>query len=474
MNSETDLPHTVSGEPPPPLNDSIQDLIPSANRDYLERLLEISRTLSAPPRTETGTTALELEPFLDLLISAAAELTSCEVASILEIDEGGDQLRFLALPEIHRDTLMTVKVPLLTSVAGWVFQNGQPAVVPDMAADARHFKGADQVTDFFTRSLMAVPIIFRGETLGVLEVVNKTEQAHYTEEDLKILETLASQAAIAIQNAHLMNKVQRSLDQMTQLDHMKSDFIAIASHELRTPLGLILGYATFLREVIQPDHRAELDIIVSNAMQLKEIIGNLANIDNIQRGMNRVRSQTISIKSIIEEVMDSYQQEVKQKGLNMRYEPGPLPRAGTGTNNLEPGQPHTQEDLLLEGDSSKIGIALSNMVKNAITFTNPGGHILIVAESIPEYIKVSVIDDGVGIPPKDLPHIFERFYQVESHLNRKHGGMGLGLSISKLMVEMHGGRIWVESVEGKGSNITFELPLAQSKDRDPDRLDFNS
>jgi len=421
MDSETALPRTGTGTTPP-VNERNQ---------RLERLLEISRSLSA---------SLELEPFLHSLISAAAELTSCEVASILELDEGGDQLRFLALPLFHRDTLKTVKVPLQTSVAGWVLQNGQPVVVPDVAAEPRHFKGADQVTNFATRSLMAVPIIYHGETLGVLEVVNKTEQAHYTEEDLTILETLASQAAIAIQNTRLMNKVQHSLDQMTQLDRKKSDFIAIASHELRTPLGLILGFATYLREVIQPDHRAELDIIVGNAMQLKGIIDNLVNMDNVQRGMASVRSRSISIKSVVEEVMDSFQQEAKQKRLSMRCEPG-------------------QEDLLVEGDSSKIGLALSNIVKNAITFTNPGGHIFIAAESIPGYIKVSVNDDGIGIPPKDLPHIFERFYQVESHLTRKHGGMGLGLSISKVMVEMHGGRIWAESVEGKGSNITFLLPI---------------
>ncbi|HEX7541857.1 MAG TPA: GAF domain-containing sensor histidine kinase, partial [Anaerolineales bacterium] len=297
-----------------------------------------------------------------------------------------------------------------------------------------------QAADFATRSLMAVPIIYHGETLGVLEVVNKTEHAHYTEEDLTILETLASQAAIAIQNARLMKNVQYSQDQMTQLDRMKSGFIAITSHELRTPLGLILGHATFLREVIQPEHRPQLDIIIRNGLRLKEIIDNLASMDNVQRGVASVRAQSISIKHVVEEVLDSYQQEAEQKRLTMRSDTG-------------------QEDLLVECDSSKIAIALSNIIKNAITFTDPGGHIFIVAEPIPGYVKVSVIDDGIGIPPKDLPHIFERFYQVESYLTRKHEGMGLGLSISKAMVEMHGGHIWAESVEGKGSNFTFLLPI---------------
>ncbi|HEY5270834.1 MAG TPA: ATP-binding protein [Anaerolineales bacterium] len=411
--------------------DSGTDLPVNERNQHMERLLEISRSLSA---------SLDLDPFLHALISAAAKLTGCEVASILELDEGEEQLHFLALPWFHRDALKTVKVPLQTSMAGWVLQNGQPAVVPDAAAEPRHFKGADQVADFATRSLMAVPIIYHEETLGELKAVNKTEHAHYTEEDLTILETLASQAAIAIQTARLMNKVQHSQDQMTQLDRMKSGFIAIASHELRTPLGLILGHATFLREVIQPEHRPQLDIIIHNGLRLKEIIDNLASMDNLQRGVASVRAQPISIKSIVEEVMDSYQQEAEQKRLTMRSDTG-------------------QEGLLVECDSSKIAIALSNIIKNAITFTDPGGHIFILAESIPGYVKVSVIDDDIGIPPKDLLHIFERFYQVESYLTRKHEGMGLCLSISKVMVEMHGRRIWAESVEGRGSNFTFLLPI---------------
>ena len=288
--------------------------------------------------------------------------------------------------------------------------------------------------------MMAVPIACQGEKLGVLEVVNKAGESHYTEEDLTILETLASQAAIAIQNTHLMDQVKKSQDQTVQLDHMKNDFIAIASHELRTPLGLILGHSTFLREVIQPDYRAQLDIIIKNAMRLKEIIDSIANMDNAQRGMASLRTHSISIKRLIENLMGTFSQEAQNKHISLRSDTG-------------------QNDLMMEGDASKISVALSNVVKNALDFTNPGGHVFIIAEQIPGYIKVSVIDDGIGIPAKDLAHIFERFYQVESHLTRKHGGMGLGLSVAKVMTEMHGGRIWAESVEGKGSNFTFILPV---------------
>jgi len=396
----------------------------------MERLIEISRTMSA---------SLELEPFLNSLIAAASELTGCETASILEPEEDGRQLHFLALPSFHHELLKTVKVPIPTSVAGWVFENGQAAVIPDVNAEPLHFKGADQAADFVTHSLMVVPITFQGKKLGVLEVVNKTGESHYTEEDLTILETLASLAAIAIQNTHLMMRVNKSQDQVAQLDRMKSDFIAIASHELRTPLGLILGHATFLREVIQPEYQTQLNIIIRNSMRLKEIIDSIANMDNAEHGMASLRAGLISIKHIVEEVMDSFQPEAGNKHIAMSSETGP-------------------DDLLVEGDAAKISIILNNVVRNAIGFTNPGGHVTIAAKQVPGYIQISVIDDGIGIPEKDLPHIFERFYQVESHLTRKHGGMGLGLSVAKVMTELHGGRITAESVEGKGSNFTILLP----------------
>ncbi|MDO9348712.1 MAG: ATP-binding protein [Anaerolineales bacterium] len=427
----------------------------------LERLLEVSRNLSA---------SMEVDAFLQSVISAASELMASEVASILEPDEEGTQLRFLALPWFHRDLLRSVKVPLEASIAGWVFQNVKPVVVPDVALDPRHYKVVDLTAEFQTRSILAVPIIYKGEVLGVLEAVNKANPAHYTEEDITFLETLASQAAIAMQNTRQMSKIQKSFDETNQLDQMKSDFIAIASHELRTPLGLILGHTTSLREVIGEEHRPEFDIIVRNALSLKEIIDSIANMDNVRRGIASIRRRPFSVRRLAEEAIDSFHEEALQKGISMRVDIGnDDPSAALRHRSCREHRQHagarrqaqgssSGQNLMVECDASKIAIVLNNLVKNAIAFTDSGGHILILVEQIPGYVKISVIDDGIGISAKDLPHIFERFYQVESHLTRKHGGLGLGLSVARMMVELHGGRIWAESVEGKGSNFSFILP----------------
>ena len=127
-------------------------------------------------------------------------------------------------------------------------------------------------------------------------------------------------------------------------------------------------------------------------------------------------------------------------------------------------------DLMIEGDADKIGVAILNIIQNGIAFTDQGGYIFVVAEEVPGYIKLAVKDNGIGIPTRDLNHIFERFYQVESHLTRKHGGMGLGLSVAKMNIELHGGRIWVDSAEGQGSTFTILLPLDTDQAKAADKV----
>src|SRR5215207_8868422 len=412
--------------------------------DHLERLLEVVRGL---------TTAPDLESFLQTIISEATELTDSELASILEYDDTAEELRFLAMHWFQRDLLRPVGVPLDGSAAGWVYRRGQPLIIQDVRADQRHFKVVDSVTKHVTHSLVAVPLIVRGEVIGVLEALNKKDNVHYTEEDLTILETLAAVAAQAIQNVFLQRKVRATAIELAELERLKTDFIAIASHELRTPLGLILGHATFLRELSGEEYAEQLDMIIRNAAKLKTIVENLSDVDNIQSGAARVRSQALSLRKIIDEVVNTFQDEAKSKNITLKAEDG-------------------EEPLPLDADALKLSIALSNLVKNALQFTESGGHVTIGVQEEDGFYKVTVVDDGIGIPARDLPRVFERFFQVETHLTRRYGGMGLGLAVAKAMIELHGGRIWVESQEGQGSKFTFLVPAAQIQHSPPDSGPF--
>jgi len=403
--------------------------------DHLERLLEVVRGL---------TTAPDLEAFLQTIINEAIELTNSELASILEYEESAEELRFLAMHWFQRDLLRPMGVPLDGSAAGWVFRRGQPLIIQDTKADQRHFKVVDRVTRHETHSLIAVPLMVRGEVVGVLEALNKKDDAHYTEEDLTILETLGALAAQAMKNANLQRKVRATSIELAELERLKTDFIAITSHELRTPLGLILGHATFLRELAGEQYGEQLDMIIRNATRLKEIVESLSDVENVRTGAARVRSQKVSLTKIAQDVISTFQDEATSRKITLTCDMGGSP-------------------FYLDGDEVKLSIALSNLIKNALQFTEAGGHVNVKIQEAAGYFKVSVVDDGIGIPARDLPRVFERFFQVETHLTRHYGGMGLGLSVAKAMVELHGGRIWAESEEGKGSIFTFILPIEQTQ-----------
>jgi len=402
--------------------------------ERINRLLTVVQTLGA---------SLEFDAFMQSVVEEVCELTSSESASILRYESGTDNLLFIAAPPEQLQFLRGVQVPLEGSAAGWVFRHAEPLLVQNTAHDKRHYKEVDRLTGARTRSILAAPLMFRGGPLGVLEAVNK-RKGEYTEEDIAVLETLAALAAFSIHESELQKQIERLQAETSSLERLKADFIAIASHELRTPLGLILGHATFLRELTDKKYHEQLDLIIRNATRLKEIVDNLSSVDNYQSGAARVRQKQVVMTRLAQDVVESFHEEARRKGVDLRL--------------AAPSSP-----LTAEGEAGKIEVALSHLVRNAITFTDSGGHVLVSVEAVPGYVKVSVADDGIGIPASDLTRVFERFYQVENHLTRRYGGMGLGLSVAKVMVEMHGGRIWAESVEGQGSRFIFLLPINASQ-----------
>jgi signal transduction histidine kinase len=277
-----------------------------------------------------------------------------------------------------------------------------------------------------------------------MEALNKKDNVHYTEEDLSILETLGALAGQAMKNASLTRQVRATSIELAELERLKTDFIAITSHELRTPLGLILGHATFLRELAGDQYGEQLEMIVRNATKLKEIVERLSDADNIQTGAARVRIQKLSLAKLVQDVILTFQDEANSRNISLQCDISESP-------------------FYIDADEAKLSIALSNLIKNALQFTEPGGHVTVKIQEASGYFKVSVMDDGIGIPARDLPRVFERFFQVETHLTRHYGGMGLGLSVAKAMIELHGGRIWAESEEGQGSVFTFLLPTEQTQ-----------
>ncbi len=399
---------------------------------HLERLLEISRNLNS---------TLNLELLLGSIIEAARELIQCEASSILLYDEDTQVLKFVAAPASQKEELKNLQVPLDNSVAGRVFQERQPVIIQSGKSTPDIFRQVDKKLTFETRDLLAAPLIFKDEAIGVIEAVNKISGDPFTTSDIHTLETLASHAATAIQNARLLKEVQLTYAELEQLDHLKSNFISIASHELRTPLGLILGHASVLMETTTDKNiREKMGVIRKSALRLKKVVEDMDQMDRFQRGQSQLRKGSVKIAVAIQEVLLKFAEKITAKHLSVSTE-------------------IKDRDLIIRGDKGKVSTILSNLVDNAIAFTPKGGRILISVEKISDYMKCSVIDNGIGIPAKHLPRVFDRFFQVENPMTRKHEGIGLGLSVTKTLVELHGGEIWAKSVEGKGSNFSFLLPI---------------
>ena len=397
----------------------------------LERLLEIGRNLSA---------TLELEPLLQSISETASDLTCSQHASILLYDNSTEQLEFVAAPWLGEDTTRSTKVPLENSISGEVIKRCKTITLQDLSKQQHCFTDIFETGQSKPANVLAVPLKIGDEVTGVLLTLNKQEGEGYTRGDADILEKLASQAAIAIHNASLMQELQQANDEISRLDQMKREFIAITSHELRTPVGLILGHATFMREMVPDELHEQVDVIIESSTHMRDILNDLYKANVFQSGMERLRQRDFNLNQLVDEVVQANQRLAREKDIQLKAD---LP----------------QTEVVYKGDNEKIGIALSHLVRNAIVFNDPGGKASISLSRSDEEVRIAVKDNGIGIPPEDQQRIFERFYQVEDHLTREHGGMGLGLSVARMMVEMHRGRLELESTAGKGSTFSIHLPL---------------
>jgi len=261
-------------------------------------------------------------------------------------------------------------------------------------------------------------------------------------DDHNTLSILAAQAAVAIQTAQLYQALQKAYDELDGLDKLKNDFIAIASHELRTPLGVILGYASFLREEAEGEASTHADAVFRSALQLRSIIEQMTNLRYLKLGESELVLEVMSLVELLANAENDIESLVKAKEHHLSIvAPDPT--------------------LMVNIDVNKMTVAMGNILNNAVKFTPPSGQITVGTVIKSSEVWITIADNGLGIAEENLEKVFDEFYQVEDHMTRRHGGMGLGLSIAKALIEAHDGRLWVESPgENQGSTFYISLPLA--------------
>jgi signal transduction histidine kinase len=296
-----------------------------------------------------------------------------------------------------------------------------------------------------TRSEMAVPMIVGEKVLGVLDVQSEVV-GRFTEEDTTIMTTLALQVGIALQNARLYVAQTATVAQLRELDRLKSSFLANMSHELRTPLNSILGFADVILEELDgpltENMNNDLKLIQKNGQHLLHLINDVLDMAKIESGRMNLAIEKFPLTEIIEEVTSITSPLASEKNLALFIEPG------------------SDRELEISADRTRLRQVMINLVNNAIKFTEKG-RIAIHAARDGEDVLIRIKDTGIGIPPEQLESVFQEFVQVDTSTTRKVGGTGLGLPISRKLIEMHGGRLWAEStgVNGEGSTFYVLLPI---------------
>ena len=398
----------------------------------LLRLVELSMTLNS---------TLDLGALLQLITATATELLNCEAASILLYDEKNPRLYFAAATGSDPAKLAEIPVPIDNSLAGTIFRTNRHIILNNAEQDPRHYSMVSDHVKFRVKTLLGVPMPIRDRIVGVLEAVNKRNDV-FDERDATLLSVTAAHAAIAINNARLLRATQQALEKVKEANQLKSNFLALASHELRTPLGIIIGYSTFLKEDTQGDLSDHAHQVLTAARQMRSILDEMNNLAMLKSDELALKLQKTPIQDVLIYACDGIKEI-----------------ASTHDQKLIFAFP--EEPFYVNIDIDKTSLAFVNILDNAIRFSPQGSDIIIGAAKQGNQVMVWVQDQGIGIPPDKLQKIFEEFYQIEPPNTRRYGGLGIGLTIAKGLIEAQEGRIWAES-EGAGSGSTFKalLPIA--------------
>ena len=454
-----DLDHRIemrSGDEVQVLADSFNDMGTRLKDSYAtleqkvdDRTRELSQALDQVRALvgvgQTINSTLELQAVLVAILAQACRLADAEGGAIYTFDEASNEFTLAATHGMSAELIETIRQahPSLGD-NGPVSDSAlkRSAIQLSDVAAGPAWVLRDALLQADVRALLAVPLLREERIIGVL-IVRRDRPGAFDQSIIDLMQSFASQSALAIQNARLFQEIEDKSRQLEVASQHKSQFLANMSHELRTPLNAILGYTELMQDGLYGElPRKTLEVLErvrANGKHLLGLINDVLDLSKIEAGQLVLSSEHYSMKNVVEMVVLATEALAAAKKLGFKIE--------------------VADDMPLgRGDERRITQVLLNLVGNAIKFTDTG-QVCIAAHACNGMFSVAVVDTGPGIPDAEQGRLFREFHQVDSSNTKEKGGTGLGLAIAKRIVELHGGRIWVESKLGNGSAFHFELPI---------------
>jgi signal transduction histidine kinase len=383
---------------------------------------------------------------LSTIVSRATQLAGVDGGSVWEYDETSAEFHLRATDHLPGELVEAFRAAPIRKgegALGRLAMTGEPVEIRDIADETSYQSRVREILiRCGYRSVLAVPLLREDHLLGALAVSRMTP-GDFAPEVIALLKTFATQSALAIQNARLYREIEVKSRELEAASRHKSEFLANMSHELRTPLNAIIGFSEVLAERMfgeVNDKQAEyLADILESGRHLLSLINDILDLSKIEAGRMELEPTTFHLPSAIENALTLVRERAQRHGITL-------------------GRTVDERLGMIDADERKVKQVLLNLLSNALKFTPEGGRIDVRAAARDDAVEISVTDTGVGIAPEDQATVFEEFRQVGSAA-KKVEGTGLGLAISRKFIELHGGRIWVESQVDKGSTFAFTLPL---------------